>query len=80
MCPLLCAAHELTCLRVTCRAFISLQCTQQPDFTHAKYMYNLRHKPAGKLKAGIFIFGGTALACAIPFGTVYYQQKKAGIW
>jgi len=52
----------------------------QPDFTHAKYMYNLRHKPAGKLKAGIFIFGGTALACAIPFGTVYYQQKKAGIW
>jgi len=24
--------------------------------------------------------GGTALACAIPFGTVYYQQKKAGIW
>ena len=43
-------------------------------------MFHFTKKPANKLKAAIFIFGGAFTAYAIPWVAVTYQQKKAGVW
>ncbi|CAN8063624.1 unnamed protein product [Agarophyton chilense] len=49
------------------------------DYLHAKYMYQLRFKPAPKLLTGLLIGGGVATGVGIPLFAVWFGQKKAGV-
>mmetsp|Transcript_10607 Transcript_10607/g.19129 ORF Transcript_10607/g.19129 Transcript_10607/m.19129 type:complete len:85 (-) Transcript_10607:1642-1896(-) len=49
----------------------------EPDYIHAKNMYQLKFKPMNKVKAFIIIFGGiVGLGSAVPVFAVWYQHEK----
>mmetsp|Transcript_17781 Transcript_17781/g.36894 ORF Transcript_17781/g.36894 Transcript_17781/m.36894 type:complete len:80 (-) Transcript_17781:611-850(-) len=52
----------------------------EPDYVHAKYMYNLRNERMSKPVAAAAVGGAVAFGIGVPFFAVWFSQKKAGVW